>query len=871
MPVDDHDKPTLEKGTVDLPAPATAAVTASSPHESPGGRIGPYRLVQLIGEGGFGSVYLAEQERPVQRRVALKIIKLGMDTRQVVARFEQERQALAMMEHPSIARVLDAGITDSGRPYFVMDLVKGDPIGEYCDKNNLPIDQRLALFSQVCAAVQHAHSKGIIHRDLKPSNVLVSAQDLRPLARVIDFGIAKATSARLTDKTLVTEQRQLIGTPEYMSPEQAEGSLDIDTRSDVYSLGVLLYELLTGSTPFPSEVLRSATYAEIQRTIREKEPPRPSTRLSQATLDASTVAAHRQSDPRRLVAALRGELDWIVMKAIEKDRSRRYQTASELALDIERFLTSQPVIAAPPSTVYRMSKFIRRNRGVVAAAAIVGVALVLGVVGTSVGLIEARRERRAALASAERAAEEAARATRAEAQAQSRLAESEATVAFLDEMLGAVDPAAQGKDVTMRRVLDSSARSVGARFADRPAVAARLHGTIGRTYMGLGVYDQGEPHLREQLRLRTAQLGPEHPDTCRATNELGEMLTRAGEYDQAERLLKTAVADHQRLFGRAHPITVQAIDRLALLHVEQGRAADAEPLLREVLALRASSADPAEQRDLIATMNALAILLADTEQFDESERLFEDTLARQTRTDGADHPFTLEVRGNYAWMLYWSAMSAQASDPPKRQRQLERARQMGEAVLVDKKRIVGEEHSATLTAMNNLALVYQQLDMIPQAEALKRQDLEITLRTLGEDHPQASVSLANLGGFLRGRGKCDEAIPYLERSIRTARKVFHPDHQGLAFTLGWYGSCLARLNRFAEAEPAALEAVGIITRTMGAQHPVALAMSRDLSTLYRGWDVAEPGKGHDTKAAEWEARAAAGAKDSESSADPAGQ
>jgi len=343
--------------------------------EGPGGRIGPFKILQQIGEGGFGSVFEAEQEHPVKRRVALKVIKLGMDTREVIARFEAERQALALMDHPHIARVLDAGATDSGRPYFVMELVKGEPITSYCGKHRLSIVRRLELFDQVCAAVQHAHTKGIIHRDLKPNNVLVSTQDDQPFAKVIDFGIAKATSGRLTDKTLYTEQQLMMGTPLYMSPEQAEGSADIDTRTDIYALGVILYELLTDTTPIESHSLRAAGYAEVQRIIREVEPPRPSARLSQAKATLPGVATRRATEPHKLARMIRGELDWIVMKAIEKERARRYETASGLAMDVRRYLAGEPVLAAPPSVSYRLRKFVRRNKGAVAAGSLVAAAL----------------------------------------------------------------------------------------------------------------------------------------------------------------------------------------------------------------------------------------------------------------------------------------------------------------------------------------------------------------------------------------------------------------------------------------------------------------------------------------------------------------
>ena len=380
-----------QAGTIELKLP---------PVEQPGDWIGRYRLLQKIGEGGFGAVYMAEQQEPVRRRVALKIVKLGMDTKQVIARFEAERQALALMDHPNIAKVFDAGATETGRPFFVMELVRGIKITDYCDQNNLTTAERLALFKQICHAIQHAHQKGIIHRDLKPSNILVTLHDGTPVPKVIDFGVAKATQQQLTDKTLFTAFEQVIGTPAYMSPEQAELSgLDIDTRSDIYSLGVLLYELLTGRPPFDPKELMRAGLNEMRRIIREKEPPRPSTRLSTLDdADLTQVARHRHAEAPKLISLIRGDLDWIVMKALEKDRTRRYETANGLAHDIQRHLDNEPVNARPPSRTYRLQKMVRRNKLAVSAVAAVAAALIVGLGVSTWSFVRERHARQRAVA-----------------------------------------------------------------------------------------------------------------------------------------------------------------------------------------------------------------------------------------------------------------------------------------------------------------------------------------------------------------------------------------------------------------------------------------------------------------------------------------
>ena len=449
---------------LDAPAPGLEQLETSTAlypglSESPGTVIRPYKLLQQIGEGGMGVVFMAEQTEPLQRTVALKIIKAGMDTRQVIARFEAERQAVAMMDHPNIAKVLDAGATESGRPYFVMELVKGVPITKYCDEKQLPLGARLELFMQVCQAVQHAHQKGVIHRDIKPTNVLVAEYDNEPIPKVIDFGVAKATSQRLTKRTMFTEFGQVLGTMEYMSPEQAKlNQLDIDTRSDIYSLGVLLYELLAGSTPFERKRLHEAAFDEMLRIIREEEPPNPSTRLSSSDTLPS-IAANRQTEPARLSRDVRGELDWIVMKALEKSRNRRYETASSLGADIQRYLADETVQACPASAGYRLGKFARRNRTALATGGLISAALVLGTVVSTWQAIRATHAAQLAESSRQAEVEQRAEAERQRQQAETneRIAESESAKSrqvanFLKEMFGGTTPwVARDRDTSVLR------------------------------------------------------------------------------------------------------------------------------------------------------------------------------------------------------------------------------------------------------------------------------------------------------------------------------------------------------------------------------------------------------------------------------------
>jgi serine/threonine protein kinase/tetratricopeptide (TPR) repeat protein len=540
---------------LESPAPELGATIDRPITEQPGTVIGPYKLLQQIGEGGMGVVFMAEQTHPVQRTVALKIIKPGMDTRQVIARFEAERQALALMDHPNIARVLDVGATDSGRPYFVMDLVKGVPITDYCDQQHLPVRQRLELFMKVCQAVQHAHQKGLIHRDLKPSNVLVAEYDDQAVPKVIDFGVAKATASKLTEKTMFTELGQLIGTVEYMSPEQAKlNQLDVDTRSDIYSLGVLLYELLAGSTPFERKRLRGSELDEALRIIREEEPPRPSTRLTTLAGEAaSTIAEQRSSDRHRLRGVLRGELDWIVMKCLEKDRNRRYESPSALAADIRHHLANEPVIAGPPSRLYRAGKFVRRNRGLVVAASLVAVAILGGIAASTWQAVRATRAEREAVANAALARESAEAERRAKEAESAQRKQAETISDFLISAFNAEQP--EHDIQALAQILKQSGQELQSAYPDDPAARAVFLATMGRAHAGLRRFDEAEKLYRQCLEVAS---NPGLIDRVR--HELATCLLRGGKSDEATPMLHEFFVD--RLKRSAAP---DAAELLAIL------------------------------------------------------------------------------------------------------------------------------------------------------------------------------------------------------------------------------------------------------------------------------------------------------------------
>jgi len=801
-------------------------------HDPPAGElIGPYKLLQLIGEGGFGSVYMAEQQTPVVRRVALKIIKLGMDTRQVIARFEAERQALAMMDHPNIARVLDAGATSEGRPYFAMELVKGEPVTDYCDRNNLTIAQRLDLFVQVCQAVQHAHQKGIIHRDLKPTNILVSTQDGRPFAKVIDFGIAKATAARLTEKTLFTEHKALIGTPEYMSPEQAEGSLDIDTRTDVYSLGVLLYELLTGSTPFDRKSLRSAAYAEIQRIIREVEPPKPSTRLSnlsssplgrgarvsegdsprrgegESTL--AQVAAHRGMEPGRLGSLVRGDLDWIVMKSLEKDRQRRYGTAHDLAEDVQRHLTGDAVVAAPPSKVYRMRKFVLRHRAGTAAGALVSLAILLGLAGTSWGILWALDERDRAQEETSRADREAKEAKHQTAVAETRAEETQQVADFQAAMLSEIDADAMGRGIkealrehvrtglerryvgqfpdrrprtpqevaaalaafdegvegahamdVARRVMDEfvftpAAAALEERFADQPLVRAQLHSAIGNAYRQLGVAGS-EPHLRAALEIRRRELGLEHELVGDSAWKLAVALGSPDRCAEALPLMREAIDIHLKTCPNECETLADGLFNMAHMTEFAGELAEAERFSRESLAMRRRVVG--SKHPMVANgMNALARVLSKRGLRDEADSLNREALAIARAAHGDEDPMNARILNDLG-VSSIARGDAAAAEPFLR-----------EAVAIE--RTLGGDGDVLLpTMVRNLARALERKGDKTSAERVYSESLALRRAIDGNENPEIAMNQVSLAGLLREKRDYGGAELLLREALATQRE-----------------------------------------------------------------------------------------------------
>ncbi len=738
----------------------------NGPPETGGLVIDQYHLIQQIGEGGMGEVWLAEQREPVRRRVALKVVKAGMNSREVIARFESERQALALMDHPAISKVLDAGTTPQGAPYFVMEYVAGVPVTNYCDTHRLTTRQRLELFIQVCEGVQHAHHKAIIHRDLKPSNLLVHEVDGRPVPKIIDFGVAKALTRSLGDGGMLTRVGTLIGTPDYMSPEQANSSgEDIDTRSDVYSLGIVLYELLAGSPPLD---FKGTALDEFLRRLREEEPPRPSTRLLRQTRDTTTETAHKhRTEPRVLERLLRGDLDAIALKALEKERARRYNSAADFAADIRRYLNGEAVLAVSPSVAYRVGKFARRHRLALAAAAAVIVLLVAATVVSIRQSIRANRE----------------------------AATARATVDFLvNDLLSQANTLRQTPepDLKVRTALDRAAASIEGKFDRQPEVDAAIRGTIGRAYTYLGLQKEAEPHLRKARELYRQTLGASAQATLGVTNDLGFVLYGRGNFDEARALLRESLDEAGRGLGPEHETTLIATNYLGRIELDAGRFQEGEELFRRVLEIRTRVVGP-DHMNSIQTAILLARCYLGQNKYPEAETLLKDLAERSRRALGPDHPRTLGVL-NVLAQAYTAAGKPGEAEP------------ILVEVIEKQSRTAGAESPETLAAMTGLANAYMDQGRYAEAEARHLELLETKRRVLGPDARQTVNSLTFIVDLYFRQGKYREAYPFAAQLLPARRRMSGSDN---SVTMGAAADlALAHLasGNFTAAEPLAREA-----------------------------------------------------------------
>ena len=826
-----------ESGTVEerQPSRREETVDVGGPEERPKS-IGPYKVLDVLGKGGMGIVYLADQTEPVQRRVALKLIKVGMDTRDVIARFESERQALALMNHPSIAHVYEAGATEEGRPFFAMEHVPGSPVTDYCDRNRVTTRERLLLFVQICDAVQHAHQKGIIHRDLKPSNILVTVPNGRPVPKIIDFGVAKATSRRLTEETVYTEHGRIIGTPEYMSPEQAELTcIDVDTRTDIYSLGVVLYELLVGTLPYASKDLRGGGLSEIRRRIREEEPPKPSTRVSTLGEVSTEIAKRRRTNPSSLSRLLKGDLDWITMKAMEKDRTRRYATASELAADVGRFLKDEPVLAGPPSAIYLLKKFVQAHRWHVMTAMALWIGLLGGFIIAFIWITSQY------LSELE--------ITRLQRQQQ------ESSASALD-----------------RAYTDKASREVESMPPEDPEIEAEMRDTIGRSYRRLGYYEKAEPHLRKAFQIRRRLLGPEDIKTLDSMNRLALLLGDRGEYGEAERLLREALETEQRVLGADDPRTLGTMGNLAEALMDLGNLKDAEGLALQALDSRRRVLG-ANHVDTISSMHTLGALRKLQGDLVGAEVLYRDTLKRRRRVLGDAHKDTLETKNDLASLLISLGWYAEAefllrdlhgvlrrafgdehphtlvvlnnlADSLHRQGEHVEAERLFRQVLEARRSRLGPHHPWTLNAMNNVAVALGELGRTEEAERLLRSALEEWRRVRGESHWDTVGAMNNLGRYLRDLGRLDESEKLLKKAVEIAAEMVRErelDTAKLMIVQVTYGGCLTRMDRFDEAEPLLLQSFASFTRDpdYGEAHPVTVGTAQKLIDLYESWGKPE--------------------------------
>jgi non-specific serine/threonine protein kinase/serine/threonine-protein kinase len=813
----------------------------------------------------MGQVWLAEQTEPVHRRIAVKLIRAGMYDSATVQRFRAERQSLAIMEHPAIAKVFDAGTTPQGQPYLTMEYVDGPPITEYCDRKRMTIRERLRLFIQVCEGVQHAHQKAIIHRDLKPSNILVMEVDGKPTVRLIDFGLAKVVMTQVPGETQFTQQGQFLGTPGYMSPEQVDPAThDVDTRTDVYSLGVVLYELLTGNLPFDTKLWKKQSIGEVLRQLRETDPQRPSARVN-SSRDTSTASAEaRSTEARQLVSLLREDLDWITLKALERERERRYGTASELAADIERYLEDKPVVARPSSRAYRLRKYVHRHRVAVAAAAAVLVLLSGLSIRESLQARRIARERDRANLEAETAKE---------------------TADFLVRLFEVADPGeARGKSITANEILDRAAQRIESGLGRQPLVRARLQLTMAEVYKGLGLYDssvqlaerswidrrsalgdtdpatlssrselgdslrflgkldEAETHLRAALEAQRAATGPNSIDFLITEARLGVVLYSKGKLKDADAALLSAVTGlrqlgrpgapelidalqwlgqtfrdedkrqealavqlesldlAQKINGSDHPSTLSALDALGLLYWDIGRLNEAESYLRQSLDASRRVLG-ADHTDTLTTTLNLGLVLLDRQKYADGETAFQTALEGYRKTLGPDHAFTLTAMGNLCSDLTL-------------QKKFVEAEGICQKTLAGRRRTLGDDHRATLMSIDTLGVFFLAAHRLPEAESTFREAYNRRRRVLGPDNSNTLISMGHLGEVILERGRTQEAAELLKNAVERAKATLPITDLTLPNLLTKWGRCLLAMERSEDAKSTLQEAVRLYAKTL---------------------------------------------------------